>query len=447
MPSSLPPGDPAPADGSLPGARSRSSARRPFGFYVHVPFCTVRCGYCDFNTYTAAELGDQPGASRATYAEAAIAEIRLARRVLGDRGPARSTRSSSAAVRRPCCAPGDLAPVLAAIAARVRARRRRRGDHRGQPRQRRRLATSRRCARRGFTRVSFGMQSAVAARAARPSTAPTTRCGCRPVVDWARAAGFEQVSLDLIYGTPGESLGGLGDLARGRAGVRARPRLGVLPDRRGRAPRWPGGSRRGELPMPDDDDLADKYLLADERLGRGRARAGTRCPTGRATRDAGAGTTELYWTGGRLVGRRARARTATSAACGGGTSSTPRRTPAGWPTGVSPAARARDARRRDPAGRAGAARDPAARRAAGAARSTPHGRAAVAGPGRARAGRAGAPSGWCSPGRAGCSPTPSCATCCPDRSAAGRPAGGRLSISRSTATGGRTLQCSWCSRA
>ena len=55
--------------------------RRPFGTYVHVPFCRTRCGYCDFNTYTAAELG--PGASRDSYAGLAVAEVRLARRVLG----------------------------------------------------------------------------------------------------------------------------------------------------------------------------------------------------------------------------------------------------------------------------------------------------------------------------------------------------------------------------
>ncbi len=49
---------------------------------MHVPFCTVRCGYCDFNTYTAEDLG--PGASRVTYAAQAVAEVRQARRVLGD---------------------------------------------------------------------------------------------------------------------------------------------------------------------------------------------------------------------------------------------------------------------------------------------------------------------------------------------------------------------------
>ena len=85
MPSQLPDGDAAPRDGTLPESALEGVGERPFGVYVHVPFCTVRCGYCDFNTYTAQELGDAPGASRATYAEAAIAELRLARRVLGDR--------------------------------------------------------------------------------------------------------------------------------------------------------------------------------------------------------------------------------------------------------------------------------------------------------------------------------------------------------------------------
>ena len=74
MPSALPPGDPAPADGSLPSSALADSALagaagRPLAFYVHVPFCRVRCGYCDFNTYTATELG--PGASQATYAATA----------------------------------------------------------------------------------------------------------------------------------------------------------------------------------------------------------------------------------------------------------------------------------------------------------------------------------------------------------------------------------------
>ena len=81
MPSTLPEGDPVPYDGALPASALGGLGGRPFGFYVHVPFCVTRCGYCDFNTYTATELR---GVSQASYADTEIAEVRLARRVLGD---------------------------------------------------------------------------------------------------------------------------------------------------------------------------------------------------------------------------------------------------------------------------------------------------------------------------------------------------------------------------
>ena len=64
MPHAQPDGDAAPADGAIAARSLAQWGRRPFGIYVHVPFCAVRCGYCDFNTYTAAELGTAPGASR-----------------------------------------------------------------------------------------------------------------------------------------------------------------------------------------------------------------------------------------------------------------------------------------------------------------------------------------------------------------------------------------------
>ena len=82
MPSALPDGDPAPADGRLPrrGA-GRGCAALPFGVYVHVPFCETRCGYCDFNTYTAAELGGR-ASRRGGYADTVLREMRLAADVL-----------------------------------------------------------------------------------------------------------------------------------------------------------------------------------------------------------------------------------------------------------------------------------------------------------------------------------------------------------------------------
>src|SRR3546814_11281146 len=111
MPSALPPGDPAPVDGSLPESAFEGSAERKFGVYVHVPFCTVRCGYCDFNTYTATELGE--GVTRATYAESAIAEIRRARAVLGDVDRRVDTVFFGGGTP-PLLPPADLSAILAA---------------------------------------------------------------------------------------------------------------------------------------------------------------------------------------------------------------------------------------------------------------------------------------------------------------------------------------------
>ena len=71
VPSTLPDGDPQPSDGALPPDVLATVGSRPFSVYIHVPYCATRCGYCDFNTYTASELGG--GASQASYGRDAIA--------------------------------------------------------------------------------------------------------------------------------------------------------------------------------------------------------------------------------------------------------------------------------------------------------------------------------------------------------------------------------------
>jgi oxygen-independent coproporphyrinogen-3 oxidase len=264
-PSALPPGDPVPEDGSLPASALRGLGERPFAFYVHVPFCTVRCGYCDFNTYTAEELGGAgaaPGASRTTYAGAAVAEVRRARGVLGDADLPVQTVFVGGGTPT-LLAPEDLTRVVAAIrdefglAADAEVTTEANPDS-VTPESLARLREG------GFTRISFGMQSAVGHvlqtldRTHDPARVPA-------VVDWARAAGFEQISLDLIYGTPGESLA---DWATSLdAALACRPDHVsayslIVEDGTALARRV----RRGELPMPDDDDLADKYVLADERF-------------------------------------------------------------------------------------------------------------------------------------------------------------------------------------
>ena len=262
MPSVLPAGDPVPSDGALPEHALTGVGERPFGVYVHVPFCRVRCGYCDFNTYTSEELGAVPGASRTSYAEAAAAEVRLARRVLGDRDVEVATVFLGGGTPT-LLPPADLGRLLSVVDGELGLAPDAEVTTESNPDS---VTAADLAALReaGYTRLSFGMQSAVPhVLAALDRTHDPERVP--QVVAWAREAGFDQVSLDLIYGTPGESLADWGTsldtaLAAEPDHVSAYALIveeGTALHRR---------VRRGELPAPDDDDLADKYLLADARL-------------------------------------------------------------------------------------------------------------------------------------------------------------------------------------
>jgi putative oxygen-independent coproporphyrinogen III oxidase len=295
MPSAPPEGEPAPGDGALPQAALSELGERPFGVYVHVPFCTVRCGYCDFNTYTAADLGTAagvPGASRTTYAAAAAAEVRLARRVLGEPVPVETVFFGGGTPT--LLPPADLAAVLATVDAELGLAPGVEVTTEANPDSvtEADLAALREA---GFTRISFGMQSAVDhVLAVLDRTHDQARVP--EVVAWARAAGFDQVSLDLIYGTPGESLS---DWERSLDAA-----LACDPDHvsaysliveEGTA--LARRVRRGELPLPDEDDLADKYAVADERLG---VAGLTWYEVSNWARDDAARCRHnlLYWTGG-----------------------------------------------------------------------------------------------------------------------------------------------------
>ncbi|GAB2459101.1 radical SAM family heme chaperone HemW [Nocardioides hungaricus] len=260
MPAALPSGDVAPEDGMLPESALAGVGSRPFGFYVHVPFCTVRCGYCDFNTYTAAELG--PGAGRATYAETAIEEVRRARAVLGDADVPVSTVFLGGGTPT-LLDPSDLGSILRAIDGEFGLAPDAEVTTESNPDSVDANALESLRAQ-GFDRISFGMQSAVPQvlavldRTHDPRRVPS-------VVEWARAAGFDQISLDLIYGTPGESIDDWAasvEAALACAPDHVSAYSLVVEDGTALARRV----KRGELPMPDEDDLADKYVLADERL-------------------------------------------------------------------------------------------------------------------------------------------------------------------------------------
>jgi oxygen-independent coproporphyrinogen-3 oxidase len=241
------------AEPTVPGDRGK-----PFGVYVHVPFCARRCGYCDFTTYTAAELGG--GGDRAEFRRWAIAEIALARRSTGPReaasvyfGGGTPTLLSSE----------DLAAVLAAIREAWPLAPDAEVTVEANPDSVTEAGIAE-LARAGVNRLSVGMQSAV------PRVLAVLDRTHRPehverAVDVAGAAGLE-TSVDLIYGAPGETM------AEWEASLRAAIRTGV-----GHLsiyaltlePTTPLARRiaRGDLPALDEDGQASKYELADALLG------------------------------------------------------------------------------------------------------------------------------------------------------------------------------------
>jgi oxygen-independent coproporphyrinogen-3 oxidase len=295
MPGTPPEGTPVPSDGRLPAASLDQLETIPFGIYVHVPFCASRCGYCDFNTYTASELGG--GASRESYAGLAVAEVALARKVLGPAAPPVSTVFFGGGTPT-LLPPADLAAILRAIEAEFGMVEGAEVTTEANPESvdERTLAELRAA---GFTRISLGMQSAashvlgVLDRVHSPGRAE--QC-----VAWARSAGFEHVSLDLIYGTPGE-----------RAQdweMSVRSAIGAGPDHISayaliveEGTRLAARIKRGEIAPPDDDEMADRYLAADKLFGAA-GMSWYEVSNWASGPDAACRHNLLYWTGGNWWG-------------------------------------------------------------------------------------------------------------------------------------------------
>ncbi|OZM74623.1 coproporphyrinogen III oxidase [Amycolatopsis antarctica] len=252
-------GPTAPLDATLPESALRGLGSRPFGVYVHVPFCATRCGYCDFNTYTAGELGS--GSSPESWLDGVRREFDLATRVLGTPPPV-DTVFVGGGTPSLLGAEG-LASILDAVRAGFGLAPDAEVTTESNPE-----STSPEffagLREAGYTRVSLGMQSAaphvlrVLDRVHTPG---------RPVAAAreARAAGFEHVNLDVIYGTPGERTRDL------RASLDAVLDAGVdhvsayaLIVEEGTA--LARRVRRGEIPAPDDDVLATGYEMIDATL-------------------------------------------------------------------------------------------------------------------------------------------------------------------------------------
>ncbi|WP_282772231.1 radical SAM family heme chaperone HemW [Saccharomonospora viridis] len=232
---------------------------RPFGVYVHVPFCATRCGYCDFNTYTAGELGT--AASPASWFDGLRRELDLAVTTLGDPPPADTVFVGGGT---PSLLGADgLARVLDAVrdtfglASDVEVT----TESNPESTSPEFFAGLREA---GYTRVSLGMQSA-APHVLRVLDRVHTPGRPTQAAAEARAVGFEHVNLDLIYGTPGERTADL------RASVEAVLEAGVdhvsayaLIVEEGTA--LARRVRKGEIPAPDDDVLAADYELIDSML-------------------------------------------------------------------------------------------------------------------------------------------------------------------------------------
>jgi oxygen-independent coproporphyrinogen-3 oxidase len=229
----------------------------PFGIYVHVPFCFIKCGYCDFNTYTPAELG---GVNPDAWLQVLAAELELAAAKLD--GPTVQTVFIGGGT--PSLLGGErLAQVLKSVrdnfdlAADVEVTTEANPESAWPD-----FFAAARAA--GCTRVSLGMQSVaphVLGVLDRIHTPNRSAAAARE----ALAEGFEHVSLDLIYGTPGESDDDLlwsveTAIETGVDHISAYAL--VVEDGTAMARRV----RSGELAAPDDDVLAQRYELLDEQL-------------------------------------------------------------------------------------------------------------------------------------------------------------------------------------
>jgi len=262
VPSTLPEGDPVPVDGSLPTQAYDGAQSRTLSIYLHVPFCATRCGYCDFNTYTAGELGSS--ASPDSWFLAACAEIDLAAGVLRAYGDNRPVSTVFVGGGTPSLMGSErLGALLARIDASLGLAPDAEITTEANPESTdEALLAGLRAA--GYTRLSLGMQSTdpgvlrILERAHTPG---------RPlqVIDWARRAGFEHINLDLIYGTPGETDRQFSDSLRAAigAGVDHVSAYSLIVEPGTRMARQ---VRTGKLPMPAEDVLADRYLIADEML-------------------------------------------------------------------------------------------------------------------------------------------------------------------------------------
>jgi oxygen-independent coproporphyrinogen-3 oxidase len=229
-------------------------------FYVHIPYCVKRCGYCDFNTYTPAELQISDGLSQISnsYIDLVIQEIEQARLAVGEAtvptiffgGGTPSLMEAS-----------DIARVITMIKNSFKLSDDCEITLETNPDtvDKQKLAAFKDA---GINRISIGMQSAVdhvlktLDRTHNPQNLPQ-------VTQWASEVGFKDISVDLIYGTPGESLSDW-QVSIGAALALPINHISAYALIVEEGTKLANAIKRGEIGNVDDDLTAEKYLMADQ---------------------------------------------------------------------------------------------------------------------------------------------------------------------------------------
>ena len=225
-------------------------------FYVHIPYCIKRCGYCDFNTYTPSELQDGATLEIVSndYIDAVLREL--------DAAPTDVVPTIFFGGGTPSLLPAhDLGRVIAAIKARNGLTADCEITLEANPDS----VTAEKLAEYlqvGFNRISFGMQSAkphVLAALDRTHNPANVE----KAITMARSAGFQSISVDLIYGTPGESLQDWQDTVEAALSLDI-DHISAYALIVETGTKLAAQIKRGDLTMPNDDLMADMYLLVDQ---------------------------------------------------------------------------------------------------------------------------------------------------------------------------------------
>jgi oxygen-independent coproporphyrinogen-3 oxidase len=257
----MPDGELAPRSGLLPASAAEGLSHRTLHAYLHIPFCRVRCGYCDYNTYTSTELR---GVTQNSFLDNLLGEIRFSKDVLTNSGiePRKFSTVFFGGGTPTQLAAEQLALVLETLKTEFGIEKNAEVTTEANPDtvDERYLST---LAEAGFTRVSIGMQSSVASVLKTLDRTHNPENVARAVAA-SKAAGL-QVSVDLIYGTPGESLDDWRESLSTAIGLEPNHisaySLIVEP-----GTKLARQVRNGELNQPSDDDHADKYEIAEEMI-------------------------------------------------------------------------------------------------------------------------------------------------------------------------------------